>query len=931
MALSSKSSDDSLNSVSSYATASSALSPRYPLSLLSEYFDQSDASSSAGSQTLTTSSHASKLLCPSGFLHLVERRCALGPVLDDANAPVEEKTRAVKCFSDAVISALHTFLENKRKSEGVATAVNFDPDFDDEDSNGCIGVDSKRLPSCISVASQEAVVYKIGKGLYDMHMSVSQLLMRVEAGYPLEDVLQWLDSTLQQVIDAGETYCSTLPQSRPNMLVRKATRPQSCKFVERMKTADSPATQASLYSQASCEISSSDKVNAPLPPVQPPKPFPEHMRKEISLSHPHEQSQARWKHMSSTAAAILKTPLEASSATTSRAASPTPSTTTSGTQLVAASPASLQTITAASAPHTPRLRRMSAMSNLKHRPPTPIPSVPQVPPVPSQYRAGSPAVTKCRPTSSEVTYQPTDSIKSNISVRSFEGVRSTLRESMALSAEDLANSYTALADSTRKELPANMELADLVDTIVDAHLVSEHESLGTDCVAQFLLTFRTFATPNVVFNLLAARFARHPLHKADLARAGVLRVMLQWLELFWVFEWDNQALGDLRQFCDGPLNRALAEPKGCVDPAEAARLRSLLGRRHQVRGFRVQRLPPPLSSPISDVHAMEMADALMANKDAKWDGYGKLSDSQKLELAQHLTVVAHERISQMMRDPMTMLCLAHDDLEFAGAKDSLQQYFGFQRGLMLQVMASIISENNTKKRAAIMGAWIDIAKLCEELRNFDCMFFIVTALNHHSIWRLKFTQLLSRQMQKLTITQKENYRDVNELIKDGAISTYWRLKDRDTPDDAKLPTVPLLAAVPAILVRAGESVCLVKDLINWKSAQRLAEVHDEMRRCYDTPYKFPPCSLAIRKTVQHLVTPIRREDEEVLMGFYESQSIIKEPEDSLLRLTQATGRVPGNFNAYLRVPVGRLNKYKTLPLPDSRPLNRRRQTSAEAR
>ncbi|KAI8594807.1 hypothetical protein EDD21DRAFT_68298, partial [Dissophora ornata] len=277
-----------------------------------------------------------------------------------------------------------------------------------------------------------------------------------------------------------------------------------------------------------------------------------------------------------------------------------------------------------------------------------------------------------------------------------------------------------------------------------------HDGLDSNFVATFLLTYRSFATTEQLFTLLFRRFTVTPppgLDPAEMAiwtemkltpiRLRVFNIIKSWLEHYYLEDEteDRQTLPKIKEFSESSLMReTMSFP--------ALQLIKLVEKREvSDASFRkmVLNMSTQAPQPITPRNLKRI----------------KFLDLDPLELARQLTIMDAGYYNKIK----PIECLAKgwmsEDPEVAAKAGNIKKMIETSNQYSNWVDELVLSEKETKKRAAIIKHLIMLAERLRQLNNFDMLSATTAALSQSPIHRLRRTWELvpSKVMNQLATLQ----------------------------------------------------------------------------------------------------------------------------------------------------------------------------------
>ncbi|KIM23625.1 hypothetical protein M408DRAFT_252373 [Serendipita vermifera MAFF 305830] len=332
-----------------------------------------------------------------------------------------------------------------------------------------------------------------------------------------------------------------------------------------------------------------------------------------------------------------------------------------------------------------------------------------------------------------------------------------------------------------------------------------------------MITFKTFATIDLVFDLLIERYDIQPpkgltpeqlfewtrVKKTPirLRSINIMRKLIDVLE-----EEDLHVLDRVKGFC----NDVVAN-----DPSRAGVARALLAivTRVETKGIEMKRtiratsdIPPPSILP------------------RKW-GKFKLLDVDPLEMARQLTIMESELFVKVQQNE----CITRSKESVSSDPDSIKSILTVASKLADWVAKSILSKHDTTKRAATIKYFINVAERCRYLHNYSSMAALIAGLNSPPVRRLERTweNVSARNTAILddlekTLDTAHNFQGYKVII-----------------SSLQSPCVPFLGVCLTVLTfipHDGNDILTESGLINFQKCQKIADVIQEIEKFQMRPY-----------------------------------------------------------------------------------------------
>ncbi|ORX98334.1 ras GEF [Basidiobolus meristosporus CBS 931.73] len=331
------------------------------------------------------------------------------------------------------------------------------------------------------------------------------------------------------------------------------------------------------------------------------------------------------------------------------------------------------------------------------------------------------------------------------------------------------NSENLTLDST------GLILGGTLDALVE-YMTQHDTTMDLQFVKIFLLTFRTFTTPEALVESLTRRFLLDPKQalqpseqkiwtsgKLTPIRLRIYMVFKLWLTLYYAEQLDQGSTELIRKFVLKVASPHLpAESKDLLKLLDQKALKTRpsntrplsIDSSMNVPGNRRSAPPVPLLSPY-------VSAALKAHK-----GFF-IAELDPLELARQFTILESKEFCAIQ--PYELI-----DKEFS-KKSSIsvhvQAMTKLSTAITTWIADCIVREEDLKNRSNILKYFIRVGEKCLQLNNYNTLFSIVSALNSSGVNRLKRTQeLLSRKysvilnQQSSIVNRHKNFQVYRELL-----------------------------------------------------------------------------------------------------------------------------------------------------------------------
>ncbi|KZV81038.1 ras GEF [Exidia glandulosa HHB12029] len=350
-----------------------------------------------------------------------------------------------------------------------------------------------------------------------------------------------------------------------------------------------------------------------------------------------------------------------------------------------------------------------------------------------------------------------------------------------------------------------------------------HEHRDAMFIDTFMLTFKSFATPDEVLDLLIQRFFIQPPDglsdaqfnlwaekKQKVVQLRVINILTIMLKDGVLEKEDMHVLARFKEFAKIAHEELGAAAQPLVNIVERARSGSDA---KTPFNYSSPDLPPPPQVP----------------KNLK---KFKLLDLDPIELARQLTII-EGRLFFRLR---LMDCLQRAKEQ--SSTQNIKEVITTQNGISDWVVESILHPEDPKRRAIVLRHFIQIAEQCRSLQNFSSMTAIVAGINSPAIRRLKRTwDLLTVRFTTLFDSLEKSLEEAKNF------NTYKAFMSKITP-----PAVPFLGVYLTALTfnqDGAKDNIPGKDpngpmLINFQKRHKAAEVLREIKRYQQMPYNLTP-------------------------------------------------------------------------------------------
>ncbi|KAL5524506.1 CDC25 [Sanghuangporus sanghuang] len=352
--------------------------------------------------------------------------------------------------------------------------------------------------------------------------------------------------------------------------------------------------------------------------------------------------------------------------------------------------------------------------------------------------------------------------------------------------------------------------------------LTTHEYADPVFIRTFLMTYKSFTTLNELFDLLVQRYwiqppdglKPHELEEWTKLKQHIVRSRV--LNTFKTMVTDDDVLVEDDLYILDRIKDFLLHPEVSASPAAKTTL-NIVERKKQ-GGLKPLTVTPPTSFPPQSIIPKGM------NK-----GKLKLLDIDPLELARQLTIMEFALYKKIR----AIECLQRSREQKAGEhKDHITDVIQMTNKIANWVNSTILIKEDSRKRAALVKQWIQVADRCRNLNNFSSMAAIISGLNSPPIRRLKRTweQVSGRFMTQLgscemTLDSTKNF------------TNYKATLAQTNP-----PGIPFIGVYLTTLtfINDGSKDVLPGNLINFGKRQRAAEIIREIQRWQSQDFNLAP-------------------------------------------------------------------------------------------
>eukprot|EP01114_Cavostelium_apophysatum_P007694 TRINITY_DN1984_c0_g2_i1.p1 TRINITY_DN1984_c0_g2~~TRINITY_DN1984_c0_g2_i1.p1 ORF type:complete len:861 (-),score=245.93 TRINITY_DN1984_c0_g2_i1:206-2788(-) len=341
------------------------------------------------------------------------------------------------------------------------------------------------------------------------------------------------------------------------------------------------------------------------------------------------------------------------------------------------------------------------------------------------------------------------------------------------------------------------------------------KAADTDYVAAFLLTYTSFTTASVLFELLILRFKTPKPESMDEEvfkktkqlpiRLRVFNFLKLWIKQDFPALKDNGLIPKIKEFANVHMAKVM--------PGPAKEILTIIATKEEEKSggndIFVSKKPPKPFLP------------------KKSSGELTLQDLHPEEVARQLTLIERDLFKAIQPHECNKQKWLKENKSLTPNIHKLINRFN---QVSMWVASEVVKVEDLKLRAVILNRFIFVAQKCLELNNYNAVMEILSALNCSAVHRLRQTWEL------LPPKSVEVFDElVNLMDPEGNFANY-----RDALKKARPPIVPYLGLTLTDLVFISEGnpdiLPDTPDLINWWKLNLIASIIKEMQHYQETPY-----------------------------------------------------------------------------------------------
>ncbi|KAG6832006.1 hypothetical protein H0H92_006042 [Tricholoma furcatifolium] len=349
--------------------------------------------------------------------------------------------------------------------------------------------------------------------------------------------------------------------------------------------------------------------------------------------------------------------------------------------------------------------------------------------------------------------------------------------------------------------------------------LTAHDQVDPSFNQAFLMTFKSFTTVIELFDLLVARFRIEPPNdlkpneleewmkqKKQLVQIRVINTFVTMLKDDDILETEDFHIFDrMKAFVQSDEVSHIGGAKQVLVNIE----RAIHKNNNPLKAMPMPNPPPP---PIPPKAGKKL----------------KLTDVDPIELARQLTLME----SDLYQKIKPMECLQRAREQKTDTNDNIAAVIQMSNRIADWVADSILSKEDSRKRAAVVKHLISVADRCRIMQNFSSMIAITSGLNTPPIRRLKRTWEQVNQRSQNAFQECERTIDSNKNF-----TKYRQLMASVTP-----PCVPFIGVFLSTLqfIQDGNPDILPGGLVNFRKRQKASEVINDIKRWQAQSFNFVP-------------------------------------------------------------------------------------------
>eukprot|EP01137_Pigoraptor_chileana_P018610 Opistho-2@78357 len=387
----------------------------------------------------------------------------------------------------------------------------------------------------------------------------------------------------------------------------------------------------------------------------------------------------------------------------------------------------------------------------------------------------------------------------------------------ALKAEEVKevsdlNSLTFLDDESQKTISGHLVVkAGTLEKLVER--LTHEKSLDPHYPTAFMLTYRSFTSPEDLLALLLARFKitdGDEKTKVIPVRLRVFNALKLWINTNWD-DFKIPALLEKLKEIIGEMQESLSSGAGTLNKLIEAKTRDANAQKQKKFVFD-SKAPQPILPP-ENMRSPERVSFL---------------DIDPLEIARQLTLIEFGLFASIQPKECLDLAWTKSNRELApGILGMIER----SNKVSNWVATEVLKDESLKNRIKIVQHIVNIADKCRSLNNFNCVMAIIAGMTNSAIFRMK------RTWEALPSKTQTQWNDLKSLMSEqGNFSRYRQELHSINP-----PVIPFLGIylTDLVMIETGNKSLIKPDkteLINFDKRRKIATVIQEIQRYQQTPY-----------------------------------------------------------------------------------------------
>eukprot|EP01114_Cavostelium_apophysatum_P007339 TRINITY_DN1942_c0_g1_i1.p1 TRINITY_DN1942_c0_g1~~TRINITY_DN1942_c0_g1_i1.p1 ORF type:complete len:1639 (+),score=512.30 TRINITY_DN1942_c0_g1_i1:223-5139(+) len=366
--------------------------------------------------------------------------------------------------------------------------------------------------------------------------------------------------------------------------------------------------------------------------------------------------------------------------------------------------------------------------------------------------------------------------------------------------------------------------------------LTSSEDLNRECLMVFLLTYKNFATPDLLLTKLEQRYQTPSTVNAKEANKIKMRICLflkSWMES--VYEDHSPELKEkIFQFIEGPIKQdfsSLAE--GLAKSVQQPR--------------KISNAVPSESAGTSESSSTQPKAKEVFLPKSMTDKLSIL-DIDPVELARQLTLSLFDIYKKIEHFEFFGQAWAKSGAEMRAPH--ILKMINFFNGVTTFTETVILSEKKVRNRAKLMDMFIKMAQAARELNNFHLVIAVVSSFSNSSLLRLKWT------LEKLPKRSRQILAELEELMSmKNSFKTY-----REALKEANPPCIPYIGVylTDLIFIEDGNPNS-IGNRINFSKQLYVYNIVATIQKFQKFPYNLQPVP-----SIQNFFYNMPRLEEEAL-------------------------------------------------------------------